>query len=222
MSNEDRETRRQSSALGMTIALLGIPAVILGFRAAFGEIRSVPVAVARELTVLVLTGVLLWIVVAREKRPLTSIGLGTATVGKSLLWGFVGLLACAAGLAASLGIAKALGWSFGGGGSGWKAPIGVTLLTVVRAGFCEEVCYRGYSIERLREATGSRLWSIAIPLAIFAAFHYRQGPAGILIAFVLGAILTALYLRRRDVVACAIAHFLGDLIPNVLLAILAR
>jgi membrane protease YdiL (CAAX protease family) len=221
MPNEAPEMRRMPSVLGLAIALLGIPAVILGFRAGFGEIRSVSIALAREIAVLALTGALLWIVVAIEKRPLTSIGLGTAPFGKSILWGLVGLLACAAGLAASLGIAKVFGWPFGGGGSGWKPPIGVTLVTVVRAGFCEEVCYRGYSIERLREATGSRLWSIATPLAIFAAFHYRQGPAGILIALVLGAILTALYLRRRDVVACAIAHFLADF-PNVLLAILAR
>ena len=54
----------------------------------------------------------------------------------------------------------------------------------------------------------------------FALFHYRQGPAGILIAGVAAVILTALYLKRRDLPAVMFTHFTVDFIPNILLPLL--
>ena len=86
---------------------------------------------------------------------------------------------------------------------------------VFRAGFVEELFYRGYAIERL-ESLGWPQWAAAIvPLVIFAAMHVTGGPVNMLIAFTLGAILTAFYLWRQDLVANMIAHFLVDFIANV-------
>ena len=85
-------------------------------------------------------------------------------------------------------------------------------------GISEEVLYRGYAIERLQSITGSKWIAAAISLILFAAFHFRQGLAGVVLAFVLGAILTAFYLWKRNLVANITAHFLVDFIPNVLLA----
>jgi CAAX protease family protein len=56
----------------------------------------------------------------------------------------------------------------------------------------------------------------ALSLVIFSIAHWTGGWANILIAFVTGAILTAFYLRRRDLVANMIGHFLVDFIANVL------
>jgi membrane protease YdiL (CAAX protease family) len=90
-------------------------------------------------------------------------------------------------------------------------------ITVLRAGVTEEVFYRGYAMERLESLTGSRqaaLWLTIIP---FSLFHFRQGPAGILIAFAAALVLSVIYLRRRDLKANMLAHFIVDLVPNVIL-----
>jgi len=54
------------------------------------------------------------------------------------------------------------------------------------------------------------------PLVIFSVGHWTGGTANILIAFVSGAILTAFYLGRKDLVANMIGHFLVDFVANVL------
>ena len=91
---------------------------------------------------------------------------------------------------------------------------------ILRAGIVEESFYRGYAIERLTALTGSRSIAVALPLVVFALFHYRQGAGGILAAFILGAILSGLYVWKRDLIANIVAHFLIDFIPNVLLPLI--
>jgi membrane protease YdiL (CAAX protease family) len=223
-STDSGQARAAKSAtvLGLAIALFGIPAIVQAFRIAFGPPASTPQFLAKEAAILLACGLLLAIVVRLEKRPLSSIGIGTTAPGRSLRFGVLGLLLCAGGLAASLGLARLLGWPFGNGASGFAPPPWAMLVAVVRAATAEEIFYRGYAIERLRELTGSKAVAIAVPLAVFAAFHFRQGRAGILIALVLGAILTAMYVRRRDLAANMVTHFLVDFIPNVLLPLLSR
>jgi len=93
----------------------------------------------------------------------------------------------------------------------------VTLLAVVRAGISEEVLYRGYALERLQSLTGSKWIAAATTLVLFAAFHYRQGLAGIFLALILGAVLTGFYLWKRNLTANMFGHFLVDFVPNVVL-----
>jgi membrane protease YdiL (CAAX protease family) len=92
----------------------------------------------------------------------------------------------------------------------------VLLVVIIRAGFVEELFYRGYMIERLQSLTDSRIFAAGIPLVIFAVSHYRQGQAGIIIAMLTGAVLTAVYLYQRNLWITMAAHFLGDFIPNIL------
>ena len=54
-------------------------------------------------------------------------------------------------------------------------------------------------------------------LVLFAAFHYRQGLAGIFLALILGAVLTGFYLWKRNLTANMFGHFLVDFVPNVVL-----
>jgi membrane protease YdiL (CAAX protease family) len=170
----------------------------------------------RELAILALTAVLLWLVRRGERLPLSSIGIRTGRIVKSLAWGVGLAIACFAAVVACLALYSALGVHYGEGSSIARS-LPVTFLAVTRAGISEEIFYRGYAIERLQSLTGSKWLAAAISLAAFAGFHFRQGVAGIVLAAVLGAIITGFYLWKRDLVAAIFGHFLVDFIPNVLL-----
>ena len=157
---------------------------------------------------------LLFIIRRGERLPLTSIGLGTSRWWKSILWG----LAIAVASAAAGGVLAALtGYGHGPGSAAFeKLPLWLITLIVLRAGVVEELFYRGYAIERLQAVGLKPVWAAGIPLVIFALGHWTGGAANILIALVLGAILSAFYLWRRDLVANMIGHGTVDFIANVL------
>jgi len=210
---------RTWTAAGLCVALFGIPAVTTLHRILSPDPLASGGIIIRELAILALTAGLLAIVLKGERLPLTSIGIRTDRVGRSLLWGIPFALACFAAVIACLAIYSAMGIHYGEGQSISRA-LPVTTLTVLRAGISEEVLYRGYAIERLQRITGSKWIAAAVALILFAAFHYRQGLAGVGIAFVAGAVLTGLYLWKRDLIANMFAHFLVDFIPNVVLPLL--
>ena len=92
-----------------------------------------------------------------------------------------------------------------------SAPGWWPAISVVRAGVSEEVLFRGYSIERLQASTGSRALAAAISLLVFTVAHI--GPWGwshVLVAAFGGAMLTLLYLWRRNLRANICAHCLID------------
>jgi len=97
-----------------------------------------------------------------------------------------------------------------------KLPVSIVTLIVLRAGMVKELFYRGYTIERLQAVGVGRAVAVAVSLIIFSSAHWTGGWANVLIAFVTGAILTAFYLWRRDLVANMIGHFLVDFMANVL------
>jgi membrane protease YdiL (CAAX protease family) len=204
---------------GLAIALLGIPAVTTLHRMLAPDPMASSAIVVRELSILAITGLLLWLVVSRERLPLSSIGIRTDRLGRSLGWGILFAVVSFAAAIGMLAAYSALGIHYGEGQS-ISRTLPVTSLTVLRAGISEEVMYRGYAIERLQSLTGSKWIAAGIALVLFAAFHFRQGWAGMLIALVLGAVLTAFYLWKRDLVANIIAHFTVDFVPNVLLPLL--
>ena len=157
---------------------------------------------------------LLFIIRRGERLPLTSIGLGTSCWWKSILWGLV----IAVASAAAGGVLAALtGYGHGPGSAAFeKLPLWLITLIVLRAGVVEELFYRGYAIERLQAVGLKPAWAAGIPLVIFALGHWTGGAANILIALVLGAILSAFYLWRRDLVANMIGHGTVDFVANVL------
>lgn len=148
-----------------------------------------------------------------ERLPLTSIGIGTAPLRKSILWGLLLAVIC-------FGVAIVIVslTHYNGGKSGEaldKLPLWLITLIVIRAGVVEELFYRGFAIERLQALGLNRYWAAAIPLVIFSVGHWTGGWANIVIAFALGAILSGYYLWRRDLVANMIGHFLVDFVANV-------
>lgn len=199
---------------GLFLSLFGMLLIREAFRRFASNPGTLSIVSAREITHLILGAAILILVRVGEKRPLTSIGIGTSKLWKSLVWGVVTMVLClaAGGLLVFL-------THFTGGEAGKafaQLPLWLVTLTVMRAGIVEEICYRGYSMERLRDVGLSRPAAFVVPLVIFGVGHWTGGWANILIALVLGAILAAFYEWRRDLPANMLAHFLVDFLGNVL------
>jgi membrane protease YdiL (CAAX protease family) len=157
---------------------------------------------------------LLVIVRRGENLPFTSIGIGTRSWGKSILWSLAIFVACmvVGGLLVHL-----TGYGKGPASAAIdRLPVWMVTLVVLRAGVVEELFYRGYAIERLQAFGLNRFVAAGIPLIIFAVGHWTGGAANILIALALGAILAGFYLWHRDLVANMIGHFAVDFVANVL------
>lgn len=204
---------------GLAISLLGLPAIVTAQRLLAPDPTASGAIVVRELSILALTALLIWIVVKGERRPLSSIGLRAAGLGRSAAWGAGLAVVAFAVVIACLAAYSAFGIHYGDGPAISRA-LPVTLLAVARAGISEEVFYRGFAIERLESLTGSKWIAAAVALLLFAAFHYRQGLPGVWIALLIGGLFTAFYLWKRNLVATIIAHFIVDFVPNVLLPFL--
>jgi membrane protease YdiL (CAAX protease family) len=211
--------------LGLAIALFGVPLLIFLFQFNAPSIYTNQFVITKELSIFALTGILLLLITKGEKLGLDSIGLHNRNWGKSILWGLIGTVIAIAALAILLFIFSKVGIKFGEGGESDRyknVSLWVMTLMVLRAGIVEEICYRGYVIERLEKLTGNWFVYFLLPLILFGLFHYKQGIGGIIISFVAGAILAVLYIKRRDLKANIITHFLVDFLPNVLLPLVSN
>ncbi len=197
----------------LCFSLLSMLIIRQAFRAVTHE-PGTALVFAREACMVASAGVLAWIV--RRKVNLTprAIGIGASPLWRSLLWGFVIAASCI--LPAAL-IAKFTGYGHGADSQAFaKLPIWLVFVVVVRAGVVEELFYRGYAINLLQKLGAGRTAAWAIPLVVFSAAHWTGGWHNILMAFVLGAVLTAFYQWRRDLVSNMFGHFLVDFLANVL------
>jgi len=220
MSTFARSTRSWTF-VGLAIALLGLPAIAVVYRNVATDPTASAGVLVRELAMWLLLALLIWIILKRECLPLSSIGLRRDHLGRSLAWGLVVTLAVGIGLVLCLLAYQLLGIHYGSEGGKIAASLPITFLTVVRAGVAEEVFYRGYAIERIEALIGSRWAAALISLACFGAFHYRQGWQGAVLVLVIGSIVTAFYVWKRNLIAVIVAHFLVDFVPNVLLPLLS-
>lgn len=203
---------------GLAFSMLSMLVIRQVFRAITPE-PGVALALAREACYFVSAGALIWLIRRGENLPLRSIGIGTSPVWKSLAWGVVIAVACIIPAAV---IAHYTGYGQGAASKAFaKLPLWVISIIVLRAGVVEELFFRGYAIERLQMMGFGRALACIIPLTIFAIGHWTGGAANILIALVLGGILTGFYLWRRDLVSNMFGHFLVDFVANVLSALFA-
>ena len=219
---ESQPVGRVWTYAGLAIALFGIPAANLIFKFAGFTRNDDNAIIVRELAILALVGALLWVVRNGERLPLSSIGIKRQPIGQAILWIMAAMFAFAVALFFCLGLLlPALGLTYGSQGSPAVSMV-VTTLVVMRAGIAEEVFYRGFAIERIELLTGSRAIAAAIPLILFAAFHFSQGISGVLISFFVGAVATAIYLWKRNLLILIAAHFTLDFVPNVLIPLIAE
>jgi membrane protease YdiL (CAAX protease family) len=213
---EKPEGKNAMTWFGLGLSLFSMLVIRQVFRAVTPE-PGTALTLAREACMFASAGALLWLVRRGEGLPLRSVGIGTSPLWKSLAWGVVIAIAC---ILPAAGIALLTGYGHGAASQAFaKLPLWVVFLVVVRAGVVEELFYRGYAIERLQALGFGRVPSWLIPLAIFGLGHWTGGAANILIALVLGGILTAFYQWRRDLLSNMFGHFLVDFVANVLPAL---
>lgn len=216
-------TAKGWTILGLLVALFWIPLLSIAL-GGLGIQWSVPVIVGREIAIFGVAGLVLAILRRKEGLPWRAVGLGPVRWWHTALLAILTIVATGFVLAATLFVISFLRLPVGGPEAARFAalPLWVTLLIVTRAGIVEELFYRGYSMERLFALTGDRRLAFALPLLCFAAFHYRQGVAGILLALLLGAVLAGAYAWQRNLWLTISVHFLTDFIPNVAIPLLTR
>ena len=167
--------------------------------------------------------VLLLLYVRRaELRPLTSIGFRKPGVGNILI-GIVAGIVLLAGLAGIYfvlfpafhfkedpQVAQAMSQML-------AKPHWWRLTLILRGAIAEEILFRGYAIERLRELTGSLRIAGILSCTVCALEHVGVwGWGHLLIAGSAGVILTLLYIWRRNLWVNMIAHFVPDAIGLLL------
>jgi membrane protease YdiL (CAAX protease family) len=83
---------------------------------------------------------------------------------------------------------------------------------LVANGIAEEIGFRGYAIERIEELTGSTFIAASLPFAVNVAVHAGAwGFYGMLSKAPLLLPFVVLYLWRRNLPACVLAHILIDI-----------
>ncbi len=79
-------------------------------------------------------------------------------------------------------------------------------------GIAEEVGFRGYAIERIEELTGSKFLGASVPFVVNVLAHAPVWELyGMLVKAPILLLLVALYLWRRSLPACVLAHVLIDI-----------
>jgi len=201
--------------LGLAIALFGL-IVVRHAVLYFSPTLTVSAAIWSESLMWVCIAAVCLIIRRGEKLPFSSIGLGTSRWSKSLGWGVV--LTVGIIVVGSIPDVIAVLTHFQPNEFArqlTRLPAWLLTLTCVRAGVGEELFYRGYAIERLQALGLSRFWAAAIPILIFSLGHWTTGWQNVVTAFIIGSLLAAFYLWRRDLLANMIAHFLVDFIGVV-------
>ncbi len=81
----------------------------------------------------------------------------------------------------------------------------------VTAAVCEETCFRGYILSRVKHMTGKG-WSLPVMLATisFAAGHTYQGWGGCILIFVYGLMFCWLYVKTGSLWPGIAVHFVQD------------
>ena len=213
MQNNVANVKRITILIGLALALL-VPLISLipGGK----ELMRVPglgPSLGRETFLWALGAVVVLYVLIVERRPLSSIGWNGIS-WKTFAIGAAGAVAVIAFAGAVIAIvlpflhlqqnAEALKQMV-------ALPYGLRLFIVLRAGIVEEILFRGYGIERLRELIGNKYVAGAITLVIFSLAHLSHwGLAQLVVAGAAGLVLTVLYLWRRDLGTNMVAHFLVD------------
>lgn len=218
-----RPPSRRATGLGLFVAL-GVPFIGFALTPAMDGRPSIErLAWGAALHWLHLAA-LLAIVAFLERRDASSIGVRRWT------WGTIPLgIAAAALMFVATPLVQGLNTRLGLHGDSTLVvflmglPFALRLLLTLTAGVFEETLFRGYALERLAEITGSRP---AAALVTWAAFTLAHGPAygftHLLPIAGIGALVTALYLWRRNLVVNIVAHAVFDGVPLLLLPALVH
>jgi membrane protease YdiL (CAAX protease family) len=171
-----------------------------------GHVKRAVIISARNNWILAMALVL--IVLFWEKRPLTSIGLRMPRSGD---------VPPALGALVAFYLIGFTGNSLGSVSNPKAFPIFYALPWIVRLWMlsvlvCEEIMFRGYFIERVEQLTGRTWIAAALSCILFGLAHASGWGFGyIFVVAAVGASYATLYVRRRNLPACMIIHFVTDM-----------
>ena len=169
-----------------------------------------------------LSGTVIGITFFWQRQPLSWLGIRPIAWPWALLAGVLGVGLGVAVPLLTMGMNRLMPPSTGGTVASvtTSGPAWLLLVVVLTASVTEELLFRAYPIECLTRLTGSRWPGAVLSLAVFAAFHLLGWNLGHVVGVVLplGAVMTGLYLWRRNLGFMIITHFLLDL-PIVLIAL---
>jgi len=204
-----------ATLVGLFVAL-GLPFILtLLFGGGSEGLPSLSsVAVEWAITLILLGIVFLW-----ERESLASLGIKVVT-WRGLLWGLAGFVVGALSFIATTPLVTALGLSTTSPGIEQLAqtPIALRIAIVITAGITEEILFRGYPIERLTSMLGRGVLAAGIAYLVFVLLHIPfWGWGGTIQIGIWSLIITALYVWRRDLLACMFMHILNDAYAFILL-----
>ncbi len=92
----------------------------------------------------------------------------------------------------------------------WAALVyGFALITAFAP--IEEIVWRGFAIRFLNDHFKSQFTSVLLASLAFGIAHWWGGPSTVVMATFMGVGFSLLYLWRKSLIACIVAHFITDL-----------
>jgi len=209
---------RKPWLLGILGLLLALGCISLPFGTWDHAFASVGHMAANELVYWGLVVAILLYVSRIERRPLASIGFRRPGSKDIIVAAATGAVIVAMLGVMYLVVFPAMHWDETQQIQTLTAvPFWLRFIAVVRAAVSEEILFRGYALERVQELTGSRSAAGVFTWAIFTLEHLSYwGWHHLLIAGTAGAMLTLLYLWRRNLWANMLAHFIVDAVGFLL------
>ena len=210
---------------GLFVAL-GLPFVINGLALLFGVrredlLKPSGLLIVEEWAVAL---ILLAIVFLWEKQSLASIGIKKMS-WRDVAWGVIGFVIGAFSFILTSPLVNALGLGTTSGNILELAqlPIALRVAIVLTAGITEEILSRGYPIERLYSLTNRLGLSALIAYAAFLLLHIPfWGLGGSIQIGIWSVVITILYIKRRNLLACMLMHTLNDAYAFLLLPLFAQ
>jgi membrane protease YdiL (CAAX protease family) len=158
--------------------------------------------------------VLLWLHFV-ERRPLDSIGFRRPTL-KTLLYGVLAAVALALVFVIQFSVIVPLFHLNANPAVAERnlilsRPFWYRVLLVLRAAVVEEILWRGYMIEKVRQLGGSTALAVLISVGTFTWAHFAGWGLVHLIPVCAGGLIFALlYVWRKDLPSNMLAHFITD------------
>jgi membrane protease YdiL (CAAX protease family) len=208
---------RLATGTGLVVSL-GLPALAAWSLVPLGIRPSLAVVIA---PLWAITLLLLLMVRALEGESYASIGIRTPSRA-DLGWGVVGYGTGFVSIAVGDPVVQWLGLRSAEAVAAqqltWAIP-----LVLLTSPITEEILFRGYAIERLEKLTGRTEPAVVVSVAAFLLAHVPLWGVGGALQFLPWSILiSVLYVWRRNLPACIVMHFLGDLTGLVLIPVLAK
>lgn len=208
------QTRNKVSApviLGLLLCL--VAPLVLGFIVT--PLVKIPM-VTNELVMWGLDFVVIAIVLFWERRPLSSIGFRGLTWKDGLLVLLLGALLFVLAPILSILVARVTGGSSNAVtvlSDLAKQSLFFRILMALRAAVTEEMLFRAYPIERMKNLTGNVWIGAIISLVIFSILHLSGwGWVHVIVVIIPGLILTFLYIWKRNLILNILVHFFPDFV----------